>query len=388
MLRSLLLGILVGVLGGLLPGIHINTLLPTISNFPTAIIVSSIIYTFLDVVPSTFFGVPDVDTAVTVLPAHLLVLEGYGIEAISVSAFSSLVGFLLSLPIFLLFLTFLRSVDPYLTILTPFILITISAFVVVGDGRGWVKALIIFVLSGILGFLFLNDILPLLAGLFSSPVLLASIMGERRIPKQVRSLRVPKLENVVSGILGGTLVSLFPGISSGIATVVATNGVKDDMGVISAMSSANTVNALLCYAVFLSIRRVRSGAVSFIRTLDPILFLELAILSALLGFLLTLAFGIVMGEIVHRIDQRNLSVLALSILLATVIFTCGVHGLFVFSISSIVGAMATYMDVRKINCMGCLILPLLYLRLPATSSATFLPLISIPPNMGPILGSP
>ncbi|KXB09466.1 hypothetical protein AKJ35_00790 [candidate division MSBL1 archaeon SCGC-AAA833F18] len=82
-----LLGTCMGVFTGLIPGLHVNNITPilvglvagsTLGMMPAlALIVSMMLtHTFLDYIPSTFLGVPDEDTALTILPAHKLVLEG------------------------------------------------------------------------------------------------------------------------------------------------------------------------------------------------------------------------------------------------------------------------------------------------------------------------
>lgn len=90
-----------GAVTGLIPGLHTNNvalLLFMISGiagtlnlyFCIMIVAAAISHTFLDIVPSTFIGAPEEDTALVVLPAHSMVLKGRGYEAISLSALSSL----------------------------------------------------------------------------------------------------------------------------------------------------------------------------------------------------------------------------------------------------------------------------------------------------------
>ena len=106
---------LVGVISGLLPGLHVNSIaliLLSVSGSIVALcsplsaygiseqfivvlicgfIVSvSVSHAFHDSIPTTFLGAPEEDTALSVLPAHALLLQGRGYEAVVFSAIGSL----------------------------------------------------------------------------------------------------------------------------------------------------------------------------------------------------------------------------------------------------------------------------------------------------------
>ncbi len=117
------IGIGLGIITGLVPGIHVNTIsaliiafqpvfvtfaLALLSPFPfslsdallliCALIFAMLItHTFLDFIPSVFLGVPEEDTALTILPAHRMMLRGRGYEAIRYSAFGSMASVLIAL---------------------------------------------------------------------------------------------------------------------------------------------------------------------------------------------------------------------------------------------------------------------------------------------------
>ena len=94
-------GVITGIATGLLPGLHVNNIALILLSLSGAIIAgfsflfemgisesfilvlicvfiisTSISHTFHDVIPSTFLGAPDEDMALSVLPAHSLLLEG------------------------------------------------------------------------------------------------------------------------------------------------------------------------------------------------------------------------------------------------------------------------------------------------------------------------
>lgn len=108
-------GSLIGCVTGLVPGLHVNTIallflsvtssfFPFLSSFgsnpylilSSLIVAASLSHTFLNIIPSTFIGAPEEDTALVLLPAHAMLLEGNGYKAISLSAIGSLGAVLFS----------------------------------------------------------------------------------------------------------------------------------------------------------------------------------------------------------------------------------------------------------------------------------------------------
>jgi len=386
MIKAVILGILLGILSGTIPGIHVNTFssiilafAPQLSEHFTmkelgiVIFVNAIVHTFLDILPSTFLGLPDEDTAIAVLPTHELVLDGKGFLAVTISAYSSLLSFLLSIPLFFAYLYFLPSVDLRPYVAPILILVSIATImsergeIFGGSLSAWRKrayAASIFLLSGVVGILF-RDLMPMLTGFFSSPTLLSS-MDEPSIPDQVESVEFPKIEDVIGGTLSGAFVSIFPGISSGIATLIASKNLRDSKRIVSAVSSANTSNALLCFAVFLSSGRVRSGAVDAFRRLsvcDPVSLIIIGTFSALAATLITISMGKFVGRALPKISPSKLSYSVFVFLVALIVALNGFHGLLVFSIATLIGILTLKLGVRRINCMGCIVIPttMLYL---------------------------
>ena len=95
------IGTTLGILTGLIPGLHVNnvaiillSLTPAVAAFlhsttglggatvlllvASAIVATSMAHTFLDFIPSTFLGAPEGDTALSVLPAHSMLIQGEG----------------------------------------------------------------------------------------------------------------------------------------------------------------------------------------------------------------------------------------------------------------------------------------------------------------------
>ena len=105
-----------------------------------AIVATMVTHTFLDAVPSTFLGVPDPDTVLSVLPAHRLCLAGHGEEAVRVSALGSVAGFVLCLPLFVVFMLVLPPMQGYIDWgIGLVILVAAGLLVVFSRSPGWAR---------------------------------------------------------------------------------------------------------------------------------------------------------------------------------------------------------------------------------------------------------
>jgi len=383
-IADVVFGCIIGVLAGVLPGIHSNTFAAILlalnpENVQKLIISSAIAYTIADIIPTTLLGIPDEETAVGILPSHRMVLEGRGFEAISISVFSSFLSLILCIP-----LIFTVLIAEGIYNLTPIVLIVVSAFLILSEGgsefegslstwRRRLYALLIFLSSGFLGYIALENsylaelnttssvFIPLLTGLFASPVLLQA--SNKNIPKQKLKISFPDMKAVISGSVAGFFVSLFPGISSGIATTVAVMNTRKAEDFISAMSSANTANALLCFAVLIYFKRIRSGAADALLKVDYIPSLsELVVVSLICGFLaliFTLMIAFILLSKMHMVNTRVLSIAVFAFLIFLVLYSTGFFGLAVFFSAIPIGLACSMFGVKRINCMGCLIIPIL-----------------------------
>ncbi len=398
MLYGAVIGTILGFFAGITPGIHSNTfsaLIVSASAFlflqfspadvSAMIVTSAVAYTVANIIPATFLGLPDEDTAISILPTHRMVLEGRGFEAVSISCFSSLIAIFVSLPLFFTALFVGTNYDLFKKA-TPFVLL-LTALVLIISERGeefegslsvWRKrfyATLVFLCSGFLGFVALNSefprvnpagsvLLPLLTGLFGAPVLLISVFSKSsNIPRQERRVAFPSVFSALKGSIAGFFVSIFPGISSGVATVVSSIGERSEKGYIVAMSSANTANAILCFFMLIAAGRTRSGASDALKSLNLVpSFQEIAVLSIFSGvvaLLLTLFFGLVIAEKIERMDGRKLSLSVLVFLTAIVLLLTGLQGLAILLSAIPIGLSTHFLGVRRINCMGCLMVPVM-----------------------------
>jgi putative membrane protein len=437
-----ILGTGLGVLTGLIPGLHVNNIAVIMLSLSPALLVSlmvletygiselfiplllamtivamSIAHTFLDFIPSTFLGAPEGETALSVLPAHSMLLEGRGYEAVMLSAIGSLGGVIMAF-IFLIPFRFVigEPVNGYVILkqFMVYILIGIVILIIFSEqtkipykkvvnspvikyekgkfsrSLGVSIAIIIFLVAGIFGYLILKleisspfglpstPLFPALGGLFGVATLLDSLRTSSGIPKQ--QITRPKLskketlKSIGTGSIAGSTVGFLPGLSSGVATVVAMLFRKEPerKQVIITLSAINTTNAFFVLVALFLILRPRSGAAIVVNQLVPVeqwggalmpINLNYLILGSLvaatLGFFLTLYIGKRFAMVFDKFPYRKIVTGIIIFIVVMVFMFTGVLGLFILAISTCIGLMPPYFGVRRSHAMGVLLLPVI-----------------------------
>ncbi len=386
-----ILGALIGILTGLIPGLHTNNIALFLLlfsqtqsiNFAILIVSASIAHTFSNIIPSTFVGAPEDETALLVLPAHSMLLEGKGYQAVSISAISSLLAIAFSFLFLLPVKITLKDLDLYGIIEENmlWILICISS-IVIFTSPNVKNSIIIFFLAGLLGIAIIDldssfllkssSIFPALAGLFGVPALTYSY--KKFIPKQeiVEHKRIGK-DNILAGIFAGGIVSILPGVSSAIASLLALSfkkGEKED--VVATLSATNTATSFFVISMLFIIFKARSGYAIVIRDfvrieewehlLMPSLlnyFLISIIISSIIAYYSTKFLGKFIAKNISTISYPVLLRISLGIIIFMVFLFNGPIGLFILLISSLIGILCLKMKVRRSICMGVLLVPLI-----------------------------
>jgi putative membrane protein len=341
-------------------------------------IAALITHSFLDIIPSTFLGIPDADTALSVLPAHALCLEGRAEEAVRISALGSAAAVLLGIPLALLFFIVLPSLQTCIDWWIGILLIAVIGILIVyAESPLW--SLVLFVSSGALGtfafrysFLSWNTLgdsailMPLLSGLFGIAVLLRASKG-RMPPQEYRglSLKPPSLvRSAVSGTVAGALVGWLPGLSTAtanglLATLIRYN--RDRCSFIFATSAANTANAIVGLAALFAVFRMRNGVMVALATLELPPFSALlcaASLAAVLAYLLTLFFS----RFATWFDGLNARFLNVSVILFVGLLSfllTGPFGICILFLATAVGLVPTLLNIPRVTCMGAVMVPIL-----------------------------
>ena len=394
-LAGLATGVLLGTISGLIPGVHVNTMAGglltlqflLISVFgpemlAVAMVAALITHTFLDIIPSTFLGIPDADTALSVIPSHALCLEGKGEEAVRIAALGSVAGFLAALPVALALLLLAPTVQGYLDWAIAIILTGVAGYLVLFSESPWYAGLV-FLSSGMLGlftfnFSFLGSgpfgfsglLLPLLSGLFGISLLLVS--GKGPVPEQhFDDIDLPRptiIKGTISGTIAGVVVGWLPGLSNATANAVVSSVAdyeKDRRGYLFATSAANTVNAVTGLAVFYAIARTRNGvmvALSAIETPPLIVLIAAAACAATCAYLLTIK----LASAAWRFGGMNRNGLTIGVIVFITLLSflfCGIFGLFILLLATLLGLVPKLLNIPQLFCMGAVTLPVIIFSL-------------------------
>jgi putative membrane protein len=429
-------GVLLGVITGLLPGLHVNNvalimlsassvivalcnplfsygiteqfILILIAGFMISV---SISHSFHDTIPSTFIGAPEEETALSVLPAHTLLLKGEGYKAVSLAALGSIGALLVCMALLYPVRFIIGPPLSLYTILREIILWVLLAIVILmiatektritdfGDSGmipsvlGMLFAAGVFVLSGIFGLIVLDFhlmspiglpapvLFPALAGLFGTPTLFTSLFTKPAIPEQKidalvqnRIERKSSIASILTGSLTGIFVSIIPGLTTATGTVLAMtarqkSSQEQTIVTLSSVNTAATVSVTIMLFIILQARSGVTIAVNDLMVIEPwdslampeglLYLLMFLILSGALSYFLTLYLGRVFAHHFHKIPYQKLVLFTLVFVAALVVLFTGILGLMVLFVATSIGFLPVCWGVRRSHCMGILLLPII-----------------------------
>jgi len=399
-----LLGVGIGTITGMTPGIHVNTagailfavstiLLSFVSpEFLCVLMVSmSIAHALLEFVPSMLLGVPEEGTALTVLPGHKMVLEGRSKEAIrivSIGGFGAIIVTILLLPIFAIVL------PPTYELLKPitWILLLIASiyliYKVTSTLKGFLWSLLLFILSGILGWIIFQaplssgiSLMCLFSGLFGISTILFSLNDNSTIPHQNKfyelDLDSAKIKSIITGGTTGAILGFLPGFGPAQGSVIAqsasgqsNNDDENTTNFLLVISGLNTSDCLFSLIAIYLIGNPRSGIAVYMSYLISefnlshlIVFIFASLISVSLSLALCLKLGDSFSKLMSGIDYRKLSITVI-VLQVILLYIFGLYYqaplpylTLMLITSTAIGLLPHYLDVSKSHLMGILIIP-------------------------------
>ncbi len=387
LISACVLGFLLGIITGLTPGIHVNTLLPFMAVLPfsglhgaVVVFCLAVTHTFLDFIPSTIFGIPDEDTALSILPAHRLLLAGKGYEAIKLSVVGSLGAFIISLILVLPLISLIPIVYRISYSYMGYILLLLVFFLIISEKspRKILSASMVFLLSSTYGHILLSSpllsgdvvLFPVFCGLFGISTLSVSMKNQSEVPFQsldskIRLKHYEVLMNILKGGIAGILVSLLPGIGPAHATAVISVQTSPRKFLV-AVSGVNTANAVYALVVLYTVQMCRSGAVIAIEklihldALSLIILLLCGLIAAGISSVAALCLARIFLKALTSLNYRGLMVSTCSIMIIFVWIITGFTGLLVMAVGCCIGILPVFLGIRRSHCMGVLLFPVIH----------------------------
>lgn len=401
LIAACILGVFLGTLTGLIPGIHVNTVGAFVFAYSSVLlkiytpevlgvylISMSISHALLEFIPSMFLGVPDEGTAMSIMPGHQLLLQGRGREAIrlvAIGGYGGIIVLIITLPVFMIVLPLLYNlVKPYLWIL----LILIVAYMLYRLNKDYISvilSLLLFLSSGVMGWITLNSplssgvsLLCLFSGLFGVSSLLFSLLENSVLPPQQNfpNFRIDKkvLRGIFAGGVAGSILGFLPGMGPAQGTLIAQEisggGNINKESFLVSMSGVNVSDALFSLVAIYLIGNPRSGIAVYIEKLIQgfdlyylIFFIFVSLFSVSLSFILCIKLGDLVSRYIYLLDYRKLCwIVIIFMSFLVMLFALIEHSpllfvvlIYVTSIS--LGIIPHFLGLNKSNLMGVLIIP-------------------------------
>ena len=389
-LLFVVLGIIVGIFFGLVPGLHPNLIIlfvPLLSQLnlqPMALIAFvvalGISNTFLDFIPSMLFGAPDSDKSLAVLPAHKMLMQGNGYDAIKLAVIGgvgSVIFILLALPLIILIIPRIFQVSQPFT----YALLIFIFFIMVFSEKGKKKfiSFFCFMLAGTIGILSSQlpvdrtlVLFPILSGMFGISVMFFSTNQKIKIPKRKKEIHVTGRQtrrSIVFGSIGGIISGMLPGVgSSEIASLASVD--KNEKSFILTLGAITISNAILSILSLWLIQRSRSGVAVVLEQLvqigfnEFILVMAVALLVAGLSAIITLKMAKRTLSSMEKINYVTISRVVILLIVFMTLFFTGIYGMLLLVTCTALGIFANMAGIRRGILMGVLILPTIIFYLP------------------------
>ena len=404
-------GASVGMFSGLVPGIHVNTLTavmlvayPSIGAFislfadpsyvpvllSACIVSAAVVHSFVNYVPSVFIGVPDQDTAMSVLPGHRLVLEGKGMVAVRASAIGSLVGavtaVIVAVPLQYLMMNGLNTIFQEMTVMM-LVIAVIALVLTERTAKGRCFSVMLIIMSGMLGcvcmfmpvpfsgLVFDGDLLfPLLTGLFGIPTLITSRNAE--IPPQNDDVRYPVTPaSGLKGVITGSVVGWFPGITATAGAAFTRLFVNEDgperfIALVSSIGTAAVVFALITLSVngkgrsgtMLAVREILGNGIMGTGNGTFMLMLLSVSIAAAVGYWASIRSGKIISNFVPKMNIKKMNAAIAAFIVFLTVMMTGAWGIAVLLISSLVGLIPLSAGIGRVHLSGCLLMPVILMR--------------------------
>lgn len=384
-------GLLAGIVFGLIPGLHPNTiilLVPLLAqlNLPPLALIAFVVSlgisnTFIDFIPSMLLGAPEAGSELSVLPAHKMLLQGNGYDAVKlavIGGIGSIIFVILALPLIMFSIPRIYEISrPFTYALLIFIVI---AMVIREDtARKKATGLLCFLLAGLIG-IFSSGLpidkgillFPIFSGLFGVSILFFSSSQKIKISGKKKEIHVPARQqrrSIIFGSIGGIVSGLLPGVgSSEIASFASVD--KNEKSFLITLGAITISNTLLSIMALWLIQKSRSGIATVLEQLVQIGFNEfifiaaVALLVAGISAILTLKLAKKSVSIIEKVNYGLVSKSVIAFIIFMTIIFSGFFGLLLLAACTALGIFAKLSGIRRSVLMGVLILPTIIFYLP------------------------
>ncbi|RAP52673.1 MAG: hypothetical protein BZ137_08355 [Methanosphaera sp. rholeuAM130] len=400
-LAAILIGTLMGIITGITPGLHVNTvgiiifslsepILNHTSNMTlcTFFVTIAIVHAMIEFIPSLIFGLSTEDTIASVQPAHRLLFKGEGHKAIRLVSFGgylSIVILIMLLPVLFMVLPaaycILKDHIAYLLITTMILMIYFTN----KSNINRLYSLLIFLVSGILGFFVLSSnlsgntaLLCILSAMFSISTLLYSVSKKAHLPPQKinKCINIDRrfIKSTAAGSISGCILGLLPGLGPAQGSVIAQtltfnrNITPEDFILTnSGVNISDTIFSLLAIYLIGNPRSAISMYVNYLLSnlelIHVLFFIFIGLVSVSISCMISIKIGDYVIQRVNNVNYYNLNVtlvvlITIIVLSYSVITNAPILYVTICYVTSVaLGLLPNYLNISKSNLMGVLIVP-------------------------------
>lgn len=390
MIRNLffvIFGVFTGSITGLIPGIHPNLLIPfsmfLISyfgafNYFSFLIGLVISHYFMNYIPSAFIGVPDSESAVSVVPMHKLTKDGKGYEAVILAGIGGFFGIIFSIFIFGLILSINLDLNSFYENLKPFIpyilIILMSCSILFSKNRFWTFFIIL--ISGIFGVKlfyinpsFNHTLTTVFTGMFGLPLLFSNLK-KSKLGYQFMSFPefgFSEIKSAIFGTIGGFLRIFLPATGGAQVNYFLSKLIKEEKieNFLVSQGAITLSNELFSILALLLIGTGRSAVAEAIKDLK----IDYTFLDIFGNVLVSAGLSLVLLSVISRYILKNVNnydygkiskyliVFCTGIVLILSINNYFIYHVVVYMMSVLIGILCVKKRVNMSNMMSVLIFP-------------------------------
>lgn len=229
-------------------------------------------------------------------------------------------------------------------------------------------------------------LLPMFAGLFGVPSLILSL-GSRSVTDTVSKTRIivhhrATVRDLVLSVIGGLVVGWLPGMTSGSTVALCSPRTKEVTGTcdfsgavrfIWLYSSISASGAVFAVGALFTIMRARSGSMDAIESflgsqsisqgwllnLLPMVSIAMSILvAATISHILLRRINERLSKLRSLLCSRELAISSLVFVSGLSLALTGTRGALLMATSASLGIIPPLIGVRRIQLMGCLLVPI------------------------------
>jgi len=380
-------GVFTGSITGLIPGIHPNLLIPfsmfLISyfgafNYFSFLMGLVISHYFMNYIPSAFIGVPDSESAVSVVPMHKLTKDGKGYEAVILAGIGGFFGIIFSILIFGLIFSINLDLNSFYENLKPFIpyilIILILCSILFSKNRFWTFFIIL--ISGLFGIKvfyinpsFSHTLTTVFTGMFGVPLLFSNLQ-KSKIGNQFMSFPefgFSEIKSAIFGTIGGFLRIFLPATGGAQVNYFLSKLIKEEKieNFLVSQGAITLSNELFSILALLLIGTGRSAVAEAIKDLK----IDYTFLDIFGNVLVSAGLSLVLLSVISRYILKNVNnydygkiskyliVFCTSVVLILSINNYFIYHVVVYMMSVLIGILCVKKRVNMSNMMSVLIFP-------------------------------